>query len=352
MTRSHAEGRRAEATALPGWVKPQLSRLVDAPPDGSDWLHEIKYDGYRMHARLDRGAVRLLTRTGLDWTHKYPVITSALTSLSARQAYLDGELCGIRPDGTTSFSLIQTASDSGNAKSLVFFLFDLLHLDGEATGARPLNERKERLRALLSHATAPLQYSDYQSGRGRAFYEHACALKLEGIISKRADAAYAPGNRGLWLKVKCLNREEFVVIGWTDPEGARPRLGALLLAYYDPDGRLTYAGRVGTGIDNAELECLWRRLQPLASPAMPLDVAPPRSTRFGSPLVLSRVHWVRPELVAEVKFLAWTEDNLLRQVVYEGLREDKPAAEVRRPVPHPKPIASTLAVSSKPPRSR
>ena len=155
-----------------------------------------------------------------------------------------GELCGVRPDGTTSFSLIQTASDAGNAKALVFFLFDLLHLDGEATGARPLNERKERLRALLSQARSPLQYSDYQAGRGRDFYEHACALKLEGIISKRADAPYAPGNRGLWLKVKCLNREEFVVIGWTDPEGARPRFGALLLAYYDPDGRLTYAGRV------------------------------------------------------------------------------------------------------------
>jgi DNA ligase D-like protein (predicted ligase) len=352
MTRSLAEGRRAEATALPNWVKPQLTKLVGEPPEGPEWLHEIKYDGYRMHARLDRGAVRLLTRTGLDWTHKYPAIASALTSLAARQAYLDGELCGIRPDGTTSFSLIQTASDAGNAKALVFFLFDLLHLDGEATGARPLNERKERLRALLSHSTAPLQYNDYQSGRGRAFYEHACALKLEGVISKRADAPYMPGNRGLWLKVKCLNREEFVVIGWTDPEGARPRLGALLLAYYDPDGRLTYAGRVGTGIDNAELERLWHRLQPLASPAMPLDAAPPRSTRFGSPLVLSRAHWVRPELVAEVKYLAWTEDNLLRQVVYEGLREDKPAAEVRRPVPHPKPIASTLAARSKPSRSR
>ena len=351
MTRSLAEGRRAEVTALPNWVKPQLTRVVDQPPDGPEWLHEIKYDGYRMHARLDRGAVRLLTRTGLDWTHKYSAIASALTSVPARQAYLDGELCGVRSDGTTSFSLIQTASDAGNAKSLVFFLFDLLHLDGEATGARPLNERKERLRALLSEALSPLQYSDYQAGRGRDFYAHACALKLEGIISKRADAPYAPGNRGLWLKVKCLNREEFVVIGWTDPEGARPFLGALLLGYYDADGRLTYAGRVGTGIDNAELERLWRRLQPLTTPTTPLEVAPPRSTRFGSPLVLSRVHWVRPELVAEVKYLTWTEDNLLRQVVYEGLREDKPAAEVRRSVPHPKPIASTLAARSTRPRS-
>ena len=253
MTRSLAGRRRAEATALPGWVKPQLTKLVDQPPEGPEWLHEIKYDGYRMHARLDRGAVRLLTRTGLDWTHKYPAIASALASVPARQAYLDGELCGVRPDGTTSFSLIQTASDAGNAKALVFFLFDLLHLDGEAIGARPLNERKERLRALLSQASSPLQFSDHQAGRGRDFYEHACALKLEGIISKRADAPYAPGNRGLWLKVKCLNREEFVVVGWTDPEGARPWLGALLLAYYDPDGRLVYAGRVGTGIDHAEL---------------------------------------------------------------------------------------------------
>jgi ATP-dependent DNA ligase len=153
---------------------------------------------------------------------------------------------------------------------------------------------------------------------------------------------------GLWLKVKCLNREEFVVIGWTDPEGARPHLGALLLGYYDPGGRLTYAGRVGTGINQAELQRLWRRLQPLAIDKMPLDVPPPRSTRFGSPLVLSRVHWVRPELVAEIKFLTWTEDNLLRQTVYEGLRQDKPAKEVRRDVPY-----SNAVTAKKPvPRTR
>jgi bifunctional non-homologous end joining protein LigD len=143
-----------------------------------------------------------------------------------------------------------------------------------------------------------------------------------------------------------------VVVGWTDPVGTRPWLGALLLAYYDPDGRLVYAGRVGTGIDHAELQPLWRRLQPLATSNMPLENPPPRSNRFGAPLVLTRVHWVRPELVAEVKYLAWTEDNLLRQVVYEGLREDKPAGEVRRSVPHPKHIASTdPTVMPKRPRS-
>jgi DNA ligase D-like protein (predicted ligase) len=297
-----------------------------------------------MHARLDRGAVRLLTRTGLDWTHKYPSIAAGLATIGAGQAYLDGELCGVRPDGITSFSMIQAASDSGNAAALVFFLFDLLYLDGEDLCARPLIERKERLAALLSHARSPLHYCDHQIGHGREFHAKTCAMALEGIVSKRGDVPYAPGNRGLWFKVKCLHREEFVVVGWTDPEGTRPWLGALLLAYYDPDGRLVYAGRAGTGTKQAELERLWRRLQPLAADKMPLEVPPPRDSRFGSPLVLSRVHWVRPELVAEVKYLTWTDDNLLRQVVSERLREDKPAAEVRRAVPHPKPgVAGTAA---------
>src|SRR5437016_10157375 len=160
-----------DAAGLPQWIRPQLTQLVDAAPDGPEWLHEIKFDGYRMHARLDRGAVRLLTRTGLDWTHKYPAIAAAVSSLAARQAYLDGELCGVGPDGVTSFSMIQAASDAGNAAGLAFFLFDLLHLDGEEIAARPLMERKERLAALLPQAGSPLHYSDHQIGHGRAFFE-------------------------------------------------------------------------------------------------------------------------------------------------------------------------------------
>src|SRR5207302_131060 len=197
MTRSPAENRCAEPTALPSWVKPQLTKLVDRSPVGPEWLHELKFDGYRMHARLDRGAIRLLTRTGLDWTRKYPTIAAGVEALPARQAYLDGELCGVRPDGTTSFSLIQNASDSGNSDALVFFLFDLLHLDDEAIAPMPVAERKERLRALLSGAGSPLHFSDHQTGRARDFYDHACTLKVEGIVSKRVDAPCAPGNRGL-----------------------------------------------------------------------------------------------------------------------------------------------------------
>jgi bifunctional non-homologous end joining protein LigD len=196
MARSVARRRRPEVTALPQWVAPQLTQLVDAAPEGDGWLHEIKLDGYRMHARLDRGSVRLLTRTGLDWTHKYPAIAEAVSSLGARQAYLDGELCGVSPDGITSFSMIQLASDAGNAAGLVFFLFDLLHLDGDDLMPRPLIDRKARLAALLSNATSPLQYCDHQIGRGREFHKQACAMSLEGIVSKRADAPYTPGNRG------------------------------------------------------------------------------------------------------------------------------------------------------------
>src|SRR5437764_2937782 len=155
--------RRSPAAALPDWIAPQLTQLVEAAPQGDEWLHEIKFDGYRMHALLDRGAVRLLTRTGLDWTRKYPAIAAAVSALGAHQAYLDGELCGVFPDGITSFSMIQAASDAGNAAGLVYFIFDLLHLDGEDVGALPLIERKARLAALLSGVAPPLYYSDYHA---------------------------------------------------------------------------------------------------------------------------------------------------------------------------------------------
>ncbi len=189
---------------------------------------------------------------------KYPPIAEAVAALGVRQAYLDGELCGVGPDGITSFNMIQLASDAGKAAGLVF-----LRLDGEDLATRPLVESKARLAELLAAARSPLQRSDHQVGHGPAIHAQACTMKLEGIVSKRADAAYAPGNRGLWLKVKCLHREEFVVVGWTDPEGTRPFLGALLLDYCDPERRLIYAGRAGTGIDTAELElrnqcCTWR----------------------------------------------------------------------------------------------
>jgi DNA ligase D-like protein (predicted ligase) len=323
--------RRRSVATSPSFIPPQLATLVEQAPDGPGWLHEIKLDGYRMHALLDRGDVRLLTRTGLDWTTKYPEIAEAVAELPARTAYLDGELCGVLPDGRTAFNLIQNAADNRTG-SLVFFPFDLLFLDGEDFRGLPLVARKARLANLLADAPPCLQFTDHQLGRGPAFHRLACEHGLEGIVSKRVNGPYEPGRR-TWLKTKCLNREEFVVVGWSDPEGSRHRLGSLLLGYYTPDGRLVYAGRAGTGLADKELERLWRKLLPLAMDMMPLAEAPPRGSRFGTPLVLSRAHWVRPEMVVEVSYLTWTEDGLLRHVVYIGEREDKPAAEVRRASP-------------------
>jgi ATP-dependent DNA ligase len=175
-----------------------------------------------------------------------------------------------------------------------------------------------------------LQFNGHDTGDGQLILEHAGKLGFEGVVSKTADAAYAPGNRGLWRKAKWLNRQEFVVVGWSDPEGSRPHLGALLLGYYTDDGKLNYAGRVGTGMSDKVLADLRRRLDPLSRATSPLDMAPPGKTRFGSPLVLSRIHWVEPKLVAEIAYLTWTGDGLLRHTVYGGLREEKPADQVRR----------------------
>jgi DNA ligase D-like protein (predicted ligase) len=323
--------RRIEQPTLPIWVKPQLATLVKEAPDGPDWLHEIKLDGYRMHARLDAGRVQILTRRANDWTNKYPSIAKAITDLPAQNAYLDGELCGVLPDGKTAFNLIQNATDTCQGL-LIFFLFDVLFLHGENLIALPVVDRKARLAALLKSAPESLQYNDHQIGHGPVFHRVACQHGLEGIVSKRVNGRYEPDRRS-WLKTKCLNREEFVVVGWSDPEGSRHRLGSLLLGYYTPDGKLIYAGRAGTGMPDGELERLWHRLQPLAIDKMPLAVPPPRGSRFGSPILLSRVHWVRPEMVVGVSYSEWTPDGLLRHVVYLGEREDKPASKVLRPSP-------------------
>src|SRR3984893_722503 len=265
--------RKGEPATLPAWVKPQLAALVKEAPEASDWLHEIKLDGYRMHARLDAGKVQILTRRGNDWTHKYPALAKAIAGLPAQNAYLDGELCGVLPDGRTVFNLIQNATDTGQG-SLIFFLFDLLFLDGENLMALPLVDRKARLGAILVGAPESLRYNDHQIGHGPAIHRLACERGLEGIVSKRVEGRYAPDRRA-WLKTKCLNREEFVVVGWSDPEGSRHRIGALLLGYYTPDGDLIYAGRAGTGMPEAELERLWQRLQPLVVDKIPLSVPPP-----------------------------------------------------------------------------
>jgi len=259
-----------------------------------------------------------------------------------KSAYFDGEMCALNAEGVPVFSRLQAAMDEGKTDQLVFFAFDLLFLNGKSTAILPLIDRKERLQRLFKTEIPGLRYSEHVAGDGPRFRAQACKLGLEGAISKRTDQPYVPGDRRIWVKSKCLNREEFVVVGWTDPEGSRSHIGALLLGYYTEDGRLYYAGRVGTGITDKELKRLAGVLKPLAVTKMPFAEPPPRDSRFGSPLKLSKVHWVKPEVVVEVTYLTWTEDNLLRQVSYQGQLEDNPARQVVRPLPHPplKPTAS------------
>ena len=326
----HDDARKAATSSGPiANVPPQLSLLVAKPPSGPQWLHEIKLDGFRMAARIDNGRVQLLTRTGLDWTAKYPSAAAALANLAVKTAYLDGELCGVDEAGLPSFAHTQAATDGERGVRLVYYAFDLLHLDGRDVSGLQLIERKALLEPFVVNK-AGLQFNGHDTGDGQVILEHAGKLGFEGVVSKTAAAPYAPGNRGLWRKAKWLNCQEFVIVGWSDPEGSRPYLGALLLGYYTDAGKLIYAGRVGTGMSDKVLADLRRRLDPLSRAKTPLDTLPPRKTRFGSPLVLSRVHWVEPKLVAEITYLTWTGDGLLRHTVYVGLREDKPADQVRR----------------------
>jgi DNA ligase D-like protein (predicted ligase) len=222
---------------LPAFVPPQLSQPVEKPPSGPQWVHEIKLDGFRMAARVDNGRVQLLTRTGLDWTAKYPNAVAALLNVKVKTAYLDGELCGVDDAGLPSFANTQAASDGERGVQLVYCAFDLLHLDGRDVSGLQLIERKALLEPLVADKPG-LQFNGHETGDGELILRHAGKLGFEGVVSKTIDAPYAPGNRGLWRKAKWLNRQEFVVVGWSDPEGSQPHLGTLLLGYYTDDGKL------------------------------------------------------------------------------------------------------------------
>jgi bifunctional non-homologous end joining protein LigD len=311
----------AKRRPLPRAISPELATLESAAPDGEEWLHELKYDGYRILARLDHKNVALLTRKQNDWTARMPQIARALSELPIEQAWLDGEVIVPGARGAGDFGALQNALGPGKDGPVRYVIFDLLYLDGYDLRGLPLLTRKEILRDLTKRLGATegrLRYSDHVVGAGPQFFASACQLGLEGIISKRLDRPYVDRRARDWLKVKCGMREEAVIVGFSEPSGSRAGLGALLLAQNE-GGELRYVGKVGTGFDTETLKTLRARLDEIE-----VDRAPLR----GAPRARG-LHWVKPELVAEISFQERTKDGKLRIPVFVGLREDKEPRAVR-----------------------
>lgn len=312
-------------------IAPELATLVDRVPQGADWWHEIKYDGYRLIARIDGKSARLQTRRGQDWTDHFPAIAAAVGALRAKETVLDGELIVQRPDGTADFQALQNSLKSRRPAPLVYYVFDILIANGRDVRSRPLRERKAALKRTLETLPAAarrrVRLGGEVKGNGDAVFKRACAMGIEGIVSKRPDSPYLGKRTTDWVKVKCLKRQEFVIAGFTDPKGGRRYFGSLLLGYYK-DGKLRYAGHVGTGFSDRTLKEVHGELQRRRTDANP----------FAGPVddALRRtVHWIRPDLLAEVAYGGWTDSGVLRHPSFVGLRMDKAAAEVTRERPAP-----------------
>lgn len=312
----------AKKAPLPDHLQPQLATLVDSPPSG-DWRYEVKFDGYRILARIDGDQVRLFTRNGHDWSAKMPHQVAALRALGLDSAWLDGEMVVMDEHGATDFQALQNAFDTEDDERITYYVFDLPYLGGQDLRQQPLQARRDALRQVLQHKPcALLKYSESFDQPVDSLLASACQLKLEGLIGKRVDSPYQGKRSAEWIKLKCQQRQEFVIIGFTDPKGSRSGFGALLLALHDADkGELRYAGKVGTGFNATTLASIHERLKPLEIAKSALSKPPTGADARG-------VHWLKPHLLAEVAYAQMTRDGVVRHSVFHGLRDDKPATDI------------------------
>lgn len=313
--------RGARKAKLPEFVSPQLATLVKSPPAGDEWLHELKFDGYRMLCRVDRGKIRFFSRNGKEWTTKFPGVAAAVKELPLTSAMFDGEIVVVDAKGRSSFQKLQRAMGT-TTTGFVYELFDLIHLDGFDLTRVPLKKRKELLKSLTGSKRDPLRYSEHLEGNGDAFFKHACDYGIEGIISKLATSTYDSTRNRNWQKVKCIKQQEFVIAGYTPSAKGMPGFGALILAVYEKN-KLIHAGRVGTGFTIQLRIDLQKQLDKIARPKSALSEVPKEPG-------VRNAHWVEPKLVAQVTFAEWTEDGSIRHPSFQGLREDKNAREVVR----------------------
>ena len=326
----------AKSAALPESIKPQLATLVESVPDG-DWRYEVKFDGYRIMARIDSGKVQLFTRNGHDWTAKMPQQAEALAALGLESAWLDGEVVVPNEDGTPDFQALQNAFEVGRSGTIVYYLFDLPYLNGMDLREVPLEERRAALSQVLEHNDNDLlRFSADFTEQPESVLESACQMKLEGLIGKRAGSTYVSKRSSSWVKIKCKNRQEFIIVGYTDPKGARSGFGALLLGLHDEAGALHYAGKVGTGFNQVTLKSLHAKLKALEVDKSPLAKAPPAADVRGA-------HWLKPELMCEVAFAEMTRQGVIRHSVFHGLRSDKPAQAIT----HERPAKAATTGSGK-----
>ncbi len=318
----------ARPAALPRFVKPCLATLVARTPDDKRWEHEIKFDGYRIQARLDHGKVKLMTRKGLDWTRKFPSVAKAVGKLHAKTALIDGEMVAHDSKGISKFSLLQQDLTSGRQGRMVLCAFDLMHLNGADLKRLPLTARKTALAKLLRRGhNRHLRFSISLRGHGPALLKQACKKGLEGIVSKRKHAHYHSGRGHDWLKAKCLDRQELVVAGFAPSSADAHAVGALVLAFYSR-GKLRYAGRTGTGFTRDTARTLFRRLKAHARKTSPFKPVPKDEQGRRKPV------WVEPKMVVEVDFHGWTQGDRVRQASFQGVRRDKAARDVVHEVKH------------------